>query len=793
MITVTGKGDAICRRAIGKGSSATISFNKMIEQFVIDPMTMTPRRECYIVCSDDLVNKRVMQQFEEAAAHKHPNTKIIFVNKQTKPMYQEGCPGVDIVLQKPTDTAFKQAIEQIVTGEISASQQREVGNASIEKIRQTPKTAENAYKLSRERAKKPERRQGKVTVSVTGMPILAVEGKALLISHATDDNGEPVVPPKYYAVDNKGEFMPTYDDGAPIETDEYGNILDENIVLDDEGTPVTDEDGYVELVDPNNDQHTTTAEDILGTDVNGIKTYDEVEADQNKVEATGQDIDAPVIPQPVETPAASAPKSDLLDALNETNKVADVTALFREMNASSVIKDLIINNSTYNGIEEKLKSIRDAVYVIMNDKSYATMEERCSKIRALMHDKTFYNAAGNTMIEQLTNEIVDIVVSKVEKSGNDRIDEIDAAIKKTASKGWEQGQPAMLAALTDQRASIITELASLEYDVRDIMLTTDGFLRDVGNEIAQRTQSISDNEDINLWFQGRGTEVIDEVSLVALQKLLQTSSEVPEKYETLITRIKTEQALLRKLLQVEDEIYEAQSKIIQRMKERGVEGAIVCQTLLKKSLNIFVGSDNVGKTILPYLYAKYKSKQNCNVLLMNLCKNDKFRQYGIEAIPYDQFVTRPVLTEFSVVKASIADDVAAAQQFITVLTKAADYYKYIYVVLDDDQSELFRIIAPDVFSVNYLVDTTPTNLDKTKNFIDHISLDNVAERIFINRCSVNIRPILQRLGKLDSINYQICQVDNIPEITDGSLSGFDPYGISSVTYAFEELLKHVKP
>jgi hypothetical protein len=270
------------------------------------------------------------------------------------------------------------------------------------------------------------------------------------------------------------------------------------------------------------------------------------------------------------------------------------------------------------------------------------------------------------------------------------------------------------------------------------------------------------------------------------------SAEVPEKFQSLIVKVEAERQLLRKLFQISEEMDKAKSKVIERMRARGIEGKVVCQNMLKQSLNIFVGGNNVGKTIIPYLFSRYKSKQNCHVLCINICKQNKFSMYDIKPMNYDDFVAAPVLQDFTLVNGSIADDVAAAQQFMTVLLKAADYYKYIYVVMDDDQSTLFNIIAPDVFSVNYIVDTNPVHLESTRNFIDSVNLENVAERIFINRCNISIRPILQKLGKIDSLDYQICKVDEIPEITTAGLAGFDPFGISAVEFTFEEIHRHVK-
>lgn len=800
MLVSTKNSDAIIRKALAgnKRASTTIAFPKMIEQFALDPNATQPTRQCYIVTNDDITSNREKQQFEAAAASKHVDTKIIFINKGSKEMYKDGCPGIDLVLQKPNDVQLKEALAKVISGEVESRTERELGAATIEHITQAPEGAGKGYKLSRERAKRPERRgRGSVSVSATGMPIVVVEGKQMFISQATDEDGTPVEPPKYYAVANSGEFMPTYPDGTPIECDEYGNILDPNIILNDDGEPVFDEDGVVLLQDiaVMETEGATTAEDVLTSNVNNLKTYDEVENESNQSTEGGADFFTPPVGMDIAEPTSHVntdTKSNIAGRLEDATKVSDLSILLREMNASAVIKDLIQTNSTYYGIEEKLRAISDAVFVIMNDKSYTTAEERFNKIHALMHDRAFYNAQGNTLIEQLTMEIVDTIVTKATGIINKRIGEIDTAIKNSAQGDWEQDQPAKLAGLADERASIVVELASLEADIKQLMLHTDGFIKDVGNEIATRTDLITGDEDVDLWFKARGAAVTDAASVSALKSLLHLSADVPEQYKELEHKIKTEQMLLRKLLQIEEEIAEAQKLVIERMKSRGIEGKVVVQSTLKKTLNIFVGGQDVGKTIIPYLFAKYKSKQNAHVLLVNISKHDKFNNYGINTIPYDDFVTAPVLQDFACVKGSIADDVAAAQQFITVLTRSADYYKYIYVVLDDEQTNLFNVIAPDVFSVNYLVDTNPTRLQHMRTFIDTVNLENVAERIFINRCSVSIRPILDRLGKLDSIDYQICKVDEIPEIVDAGLSSFDPYGISSVSYAFEELHRHVK-
>lgn len=800
MICSTNTANALLRKITGRNKTVVCSFNKMIEQFSIDPTVMSPPRELYVVTNDDIMTNKLKMQFEDAAVNKHVNTKIIFVNKSKKPFYQDGCPGVDAVFQGTKTDDLLKTIGEVLKSEITENKQREIGAAPIDRIHtQTPG---EPYKLSRERAKKPERR---AKVSVTGMPIILVEGKSMLISQATDEDKQPIEPPKYYVVANDGEFMPTYESGEPVETDEYGNILDQFIDLDDTGFPICDDNGYVQVdviakekyEEEQRKLNPTSAGDVIPNINTGLKTYDEIEAMKSTGLDTGVDIGASIpgfqnVPNAVVSPSNPV-GSNIISRANEMNKVSELSLLMREMNASTVIKELVQTNSTYYGIEEKLRSLQDAIFMIMNDRSYSTTTEKFNKITAILHDKNFCNAAGNTMIEQLTTEIVLSVINKAKETSNERLDAINAAIKRSGvSESDVQDQPAALAALTDERASIIVELTNLECDLRELTINTDGFIASVNKEIADRIRTVTDDKDFNTWIEARGAVVSDMTSLTAISRLFDLSVIAPEQIEEIILKVKSSQNLLRKLLQVEAEVIEAQKLLIQNARTRNISGKITALTELKKSLHVFVGTENVGKTIVPYLFAKYKSLQNGHVLLVNISNTKKFDRYNIETVDYDEFAIRPQLENFLVVNGNIANEVAAAQQFIAVLTRAADYYKNIYVVMDNTQMNLFNTIAPDVYSVNYIVDTNPVHLEQTKTFIDSINLENVAERIFINRCNVNLKPILDKLGKLDSWDYQICKVKDIQEITEGSLIGFDPYGISSVTVNFEELHRHVK-
>ena len=89
MICSTSTANALLRKVAGRNKTVVCSFNKMIEQFAVDPTVMSPPRELYVVTNDDITTTKLKAAFEEAAATKHVNTKIIFVNKGKKEFYQK--------------------------------------------------------------------------------------------------------------------------------------------------------------------------------------------------------------------------------------------------------------------------------------------------------------------------------------------------------------------------------------------------------------------------------------------------------------------------------------------------------------------------------------------------------------------------------------------------------------------------------------------------------------------------------------------------------------------------------
>lgn len=665
MIISTNKCDALLKRALGKNQVSVIAMDKMIEQLSLDPTLTVPVRDAYVITNEDISASRIKSKFEQAVANKHPAAKVIFINKGTKPIYENGLMGVDAILQKPKPQELTKTISEIIAN-----------NSISESV--------------------------------------------------VDDGIIPSSPiPEYHP--------------QPATTYEQ---------------PVYEQPVYEQPVEP-------------------------------------EPIEMPKVEEPVyQTEETEVKKSSLIQQIENTGKVSDISVLVREITASNLIKDIIESNSTYAGIEEKLKSLNDVIFTIMSDGTFS-LDEKLSKIRALLHDKAFYSAKGDTIIEQRLEEVIDCICSHTSELLQTRLDEIDTSIRLSITAKEQENYTPRLAGLNEERANLIIELRKLETDINDIFRSCDMLTMSTATYLAESADRETGNENIDIILKARGSSVISDETVTAIRASLSISRDkVPTEFAQMRLSILNMIKLLGKLFDCDQEIIAAQQAVINFLKSNKVEDTVYAETLLKKSLRVYIGEAGTGRTIIPYLISRYKSRQNANVLIMDLTGQAKYTQYGIQYTALDTYLTELNQKEFMLVAGTLDNSVAAAQRIVTTLLKAADYYRVINVVLDNSQRELFETIAQDVLSVNFIVDTNVTHINNMREVIERCTISNVARRIIINKCDVPIRAIIDKLGLADQIEYQICTVPTVSTITDAGLNGYNPYGISAVDLTMEEVIRH---
>lgn len=666
MIIATSKSDAMLKKSLGRGQVTTTTLDRMCEQFKLDPTTAKPARDAYVVTNEDISSTKARTIFEQSLATKHPSTKIIFINKSAKPIYQNGMAGIDAVIQKPKPTDIAQTISAVIAAE---------------------------------------------TISAVIEPTM-------------ETYSQPI--PEYTAPVEEVAPIPEYTAPEPMYTEQPEELV----------------------VEPA----------------------------------------APIEQVPVEE--VMQRPSSIVERIKSSGTVADVSILAREMSATALIKDLVESNSTYAGIEEKLKSLNDTIFVIMSDPKITSLDEKLSKIHAVMHDKAFFNSKGDTLIEQRLEEVIDAICTQTSALLQTRLDEIDTAIKRAQECKDMENNSARLAGLNELRANIIIELKTLEIEIENIYKSCDNLIISSATKIAEANDNVTGNEMINSQLKARGSYVVSEGSFTAMVSALELSEQIPDLFKSMKVNIIGMTKLLHKLFDLDQEVIAAQQQLINFLKAHNVEDSIVAQGVLKKALRVYVGPEGVGTTIIPYLISRYKSRQNANVLLIDLTGTNKYSDYGIQYTNIDTYLSELNQKEFMLVAGTIDNTVAAAQRIVTTLLHAADYYRVINVVLSPEQQELFQTIAEDVLSVNFITDTSNKNIKIMRDVIEKCTVRNVGRRVIINKCDVPVRSIVTKLGLDDQIDFQLCTVKTLPTIIDAGINGYNPYGISSVDLEMEEVIKH---
>ncbi len=481
--------------------------------------------------------------------------------------------------------------------------------------------------------------------------------------------------------------------------------------------------------------------------------------------------------------------SEMADRIKRCSSVCDIAVLSREITATNLIKDIVKSNSQYVNIEDRLKAIREKMLSVYADPSIHSQEEKLDKIKALTYDKDRYMSESNTIIEQRVEELVSLVIDKTKECLQSRLEELDKAIVNMKSGGSAGVDFTRVAGINDERANLILELQVLDKEIRDIFTATHDAAVDISSEIADESAAITDSPLLNARLRLQGSAVVSDKSRDTIMHILTTASRTSDEFKEASRELILMQQKLNKLIDLDREQIAALTQVIQFLRANNVEDTIIKESLIKKSLRIFIADEGAGRSVVPYILSKLKSRENYNVLYIDITGKNKVSCYGDALYSVEDWMQNRYEKEFCGVQGIVGNSVEAAQRFMAALVKAADYYRVINVVMSPEQKELFETIAPDVLVVNYIVDPSVKSIEFYKQFIKSTKYPNVAQRVIVNRCDIPVRPVLEKLDLIEAADVHVAVIPNVPAITECSLNEVRPYELTCVQEAFREVRK----
>lgn len=739
MIAVTKSGDTKAKAAFGKNNVCVSSVKTMIGQLTLDPKMTQGNIEAYVIFGMDIRNNDEKNQLLQAAATKHPQHKVVIVARKVG-VFMEGN-GIDKVLVNPKPDDISKAVTSLLNSDITSR------NADIQSVL-AQNESEPVPALDPDAIEFPDEPTPQ-------------RGASTYATNKYDDEDETHGASTYNYTGGHANTNPTGRRGRTSMEPEAGAYYvgrqSEEYYMDKE-----DEDD--EPLNPNSGAPTTL--DVQELDENEIRMstpYEPVYEDEKQKE------------------------SILIERIKGCNTVADLRVVTAQMSAQEVIKNIVKDNKQYAAVEERIRGMQEKIAAILIEDQTLSLEEKYKKINALVIDKNYYRDENNTVIEQQVDQIVKLITEKTVDIINVRLGELDRAILNTKVNNVEQNY-GRLAGIADERGNLLLELATLQSELDTVYANMDKMVADVVNEIAFESSQLESSPIIDAQLRAHNASIVSGKTYDIMASLAESCDKSSDSFKEAMRKLKSMFFKLQQIIDKDNETITALNQIIKLMQANKIEETVVAETFLKKSLRVYVGRPGEGKSVIPYIVSKKRSRTNANVLLVDLTGSSQIPLYTDDYKTLEDYMENRYEKEFCCVIGNPENDAETAQRLLVALTKAADYYRVINVILTPEQKVLFDVIAAEVLSVNYIVNPTKPTLDFYREFIKETRRENVAQRVIINRCDIPIKPILEELDLMERIDYQYAHLPYVPQITQCSFTKTEPDQVTVITEALREVI-----
>lgn len=496
----------------------------------------------------------------------------------------------------------------------------------------------------------------------------------------------------------------------------------------------------------------------------------------------------PVVEEEAQEVESSDTEPELVKRMKNAQQVADLSQLFKETTAESILRDLAKDNAQYSVLESKISQLKEEIQNIMLDNNLSD-NDKLEKVRTISYDKRYYNLQSNTLIEQYVTEIIDCLIKTTNDVLNQKLERINLSLSKAAQYGEGAMNFGRLAGINEERANIVMELYTLDNEIKQLATEAADVLIKLSSDMGASMSEVSGSDRIDTIINMQGTIMIDADAFSTVLKVVSLAKETTEFSEKCVRAVKQVIEKHNALVRVDKELIAVQNQMIKYMRENNVENTVIANTLLKQSLRVFTGSEGSGRSIIPYLLSDYKQMQSSNVLLIDLTGTCKWERYGISSVTLDDYRNNRYQERFLRVqgKCETPED---AQTLSAILTRAADFYRVINLVLNMEQTQVFDILCADIKCINFITDTKYDRMLAVKNFVPNVTYENVAKRIIVNDCSIPASEAISFFELATNLDTQILTIDHVHQLELASFRKINPVNIDAVQSALKDVSKY---
>lgn len=493
--------------------------------------------------------------------------------------------------------------------------------------------------------------------------------------------------------------------------------------------------------------------------------------------------EAPVAEEPVKPNLEERVESDFERSLKEVSNFHD-WGLFKEaMSKDAAIRQLLEENTTYQGVVQMLSILDTEIKTTYYDKGL-TSQQKFEKVLEIGNKRSTLMATHNDILARKVLDVIDAVTIGARRTVNDLLDEHRKSMEQITVSKEGLFDETELHRLVDMRSKAVCELLALVKSTIQLYQAMDLEVSDVILDMDKRLPS--DNEYINEMV-GSAAEVLTPTNSMELARtMMRALQEKREAFVLMEEQVRKVIDSIRELFDRDEAIIQYQQHITQMLKAHRVEDAVIIDSVIKNILNVYIGQRGSGLTATALTWSGCLARRR-NTLLIDLSNESKLGDYGEDVIDLDEFMRQRIDRPLCVVAGTVPD-VEALSELITELKTRLDYYAHINVILDSTQLEYAKVLAKESLTVNYITNCTKDNMEEMGNVYASVDVNNVAQKVLMVNPTIDVLKVAEYMN-IDVTSTKCVSIPDVPKIKSCGVLQDKPYEYVGVRTVFEEAFK----
>ena len=493
--------------------------------------------------------------------------------------------------------------------------------------------------------------------------------------------------------------------------------------------------------------------------------------------------ESPVVEEPVKPNLEERVESDFERNLKEVSNFHD-WGLFKEaMSKDAAIRQLLEENTTYQGVVQMLSVLDTEIKTTYYDKGL-TSQQKFEKVLEIGNKRSTLMATHNDILARKVLNVIDAVTIGARRTVNDLLDEHRKSMEQITVSKEGLFDETELHRLVDMRSKAMCELLALVKSTIQLYQAMDLEVSDIILDMDKRLPS--DNEYINEMV-GSAAEVLTPTNSMELARtMMRALQEKREAFVLMEEQVRKVIDSIRELFDRDEAIIQYQQHITQMLKAHRVEDAVIIDSVIKNILNVYIGQRGSGLTATALTWSGCLARRR-NTLLIDLSNESKLGDYGEDVVDLDEFMRQRIDRPLCVVAGTVPD-VEALTELITELKTRLDYYAHINVILDSTQLEYAKILAKESLTVNYITNCTKDNMEEMGNVYASVDVNNVAQKVLMVNPTIDVLKVAEYMN-IDVTSTKCISIPDVPKIKSCGVLQDKPYEYVGVRTVFEEAFK----